>query len=229
MRKTKRQATPEQIARRATQRAAVKQIAARIRAMSEADRINFANKYGLRHVDGHELSIKNQCLILFQNPHATVCGGFGAWIKAGRCVRKGEHGVLHWVPLKRKRGDDDTGAAETDDGERPGFILAPTFDVSQTKELGAKDDEPQEAASVDSAPGEVCATAFDGRLEIATAASEFPSTVIDCDGIHKGRLNADDSLTLDEPATAEPCALNCWGSTEPETHTIDGNFELLPF
>lgn len=132
MRKNKKELTPEQIARREEKRAAVRQIAARIKAMSEADRINFACKYGLRTIEARELSPFNQCLVLFQNPDASCVGGFRQWIKNGRAVRKGERGLSIWVPTGRKSENPETGDTETD---KVGFVLGTVFDIAQTDEI----------------------------------------------------------------------------------------------
>ena len=58
-----------------------------------------------------------------------MVGGFRQWIKAGRAVRKGEHGMSILVPCMpgKDRADDD--AAQNDSVR---FIGGTVFDVSQT-------------------------------------------------------------------------------------------------
>jgi antirestriction protein ArdC len=58
--------------------------------------------------------------------------GFKAWLKLGRCVRKGEHGIAILAPVRVKERDDDR--EETGEG-RVFFRTAYVFDVSQTEPL----------------------------------------------------------------------------------------------
>jgi antirestriction protein ArdC len=65
--------------------------------------------------------------------------GFRAWLRLGRCVRRGERGLTIYVPLRRRRAEDDTAAAPpagAQERERPDeplrFGTASVFDVSQT-------------------------------------------------------------------------------------------------
>jgi antirestriction protein ArdC len=84
-------------------------------------------------VEGHVLSFHNACLLAMQTPAATVVGGFQQWRRAGRTVRKGEHGAMIWAPTKR-HGADDTPAADNGSelAERRHFIAVTVFDVAQT-------------------------------------------------------------------------------------------------
>jgi antirestriction protein ArdC len=86
----------------------------------------------------HEYSWRNTLLIASQcrvrGLEATRVAGFRAWLKLGRCVRKGETGLRIWAPMTVKV------AAEDDDGQsverrRTIFRVARVFDVSQTDPL----------------------------------------------------------------------------------------------
>ena len=81
-------------------------------------------------------SFANQCLIYAQRPDATDVRGYRAWQKAGRQVRKGEHGIAIYAPMRFKaRYHESLDAPDTtDDGPtapRVGFRVAYVFDVSQ--------------------------------------------------------------------------------------------------
>ena len=81
------------------------------------------------HRKRRTLSVHNQCLIAMQYANATIVGGFKQWLKAKRCVMKGQHGAVIWIPMGRK--NKETGELE----EHTGFVLGSVFDVSQTAEV----------------------------------------------------------------------------------------------
>jgi hypothetical protein len=124
-------ATPEQAARTEQRRAAFRTLAQRIAELSPDERLALSRRMNVTTVEGHPVSVHNACLIGAQKSDATIIGGFHQWIKAGRCVRKGEHGLMIWAPrmVGRTRGDELTDATP---GERRGFIMVTVFDVSQT-------------------------------------------------------------------------------------------------
>jgi hypothetical protein len=126
--KQRKQLTPEQEARRAEKRAKVREYAARIKGMTAEQRLEFCSRAGLTTVETRQLSPFNQCLVLFQNPGATVVGGFRQWLKHGRAVRKGEHGMSIWVPVGHKNEEGEL-------DEKTGFVAGTVFDVSQTAEI----------------------------------------------------------------------------------------------
>lgn len=126
----KRKPTIELIAARQEKRAKMRELARKVAAMPEEDRLALAARCPIGTIEGRALSLKNQCLIALQMPRATIVGGFRQWLKAGRCVRKGEHGACIWIPCGHR--DAETGEIEMDDRR---FILASVFDVSQTCEL----------------------------------------------------------------------------------------------
>ena len=127
----RRQLTDEQIAARDARRARFSALATQVGAMSETERAQLAASIMPTTIEGRPLSVHNACLIAIQCPTATLVGGFNQWIKAGRYVRKGEHGLMIWAPAKPRETTDQT---ETD---KPKFIMVTVFDVSQTDPLTA--------------------------------------------------------------------------------------------
>jgi hypothetical protein len=127
-----KQVNPEAQARRERMR----EVAGMVARMNDADRAALAAKSHIVTIEGRALSVHNACMVASQNAGATVVGGFRQWIKAGRVVRKGEHGFAIWCPAGKKSDSgasaDETG---TDSKARAQFILATVFDVSQTDEL----------------------------------------------------------------------------------------------
>ena len=86
---------------------------------------------------GSRYSLGNTLLIAMQRPDATSVAGYGAWRKAGRQVRKGEHGIAILAPLgappHRRQHRHDAG--DTDERGRSGvfgFKSVAVFDISQT-------------------------------------------------------------------------------------------------
>ena len=107
----------------------IRKLAQKIGDMSESDRAALVGG-GVATIEGHALSMFNQCLVLSQMP-ATVVGGFKQWRKAGRCVRKGEHGAAIWIPIG-SIVDEKTGK------ERAKFTIGTVFDISQTDPINAE-------------------------------------------------------------------------------------------
>jgi hypothetical protein len=82
----------------------------------------------------HRYSFGNILLILAQRPEATHVAGFNAWRDLRRFVRKGEHGIAIFAPMRlRAGGDDDTAEPSA---EKPRTILrfrvVHVFDIAQT-------------------------------------------------------------------------------------------------
>lgn len=76
----------------------------------------------------HNYSMRNQLLILSQQPDATKVAGFKSWTKLGRWVKKGERGIVIIIPLPLSRevsADED----KIELAFRAGYV----FDVSQTE------------------------------------------------------------------------------------------------
>jgi hypothetical protein len=78
-----------------------------------------------------DYSWHNQMLIWQQRPDASFVGGFHAWHKCNRYVRKGEKGIAILAPMffKDRRQAADGGEEET---RRIWFRVVHVFDISQT-------------------------------------------------------------------------------------------------
>lgn len=137
----RKQLTAEQQAKRDERRAKFKTLWKQVAAMPELERIEMSNKLGLVTCDGHALSLGNTMLIALQLPGATVLGGFRQWLKHGRCVRKGEHGAMIWVPVGHKTTEPTTGETSTEQDDTR-FIIGTVFDIGQTQEIEAGQAEP---------------------------------------------------------------------------------------
>jgi hypothetical protein len=137
----RRPLTVEQQQRREERHQAFRALWKRVAAMPELERVQLTAKHGIVTVEGHQLSLANQMLIVLQIPAPSVVGGFRQWIKQGRAVRKGQHGAMIWCPAgARKEADGATAPnpapqdAPTEDNDRR-FIIGTVFDISQTDEL----------------------------------------------------------------------------------------------
>ena len=121
-------ATEQQKEAAEARRAKFRNLAKQLSAMPAADRAALAARLpGIATIEGRTLSTFNMCLIAAQCPTATIVGGFKQWRKAGRTVRKGEHGLSLWVPCGSVKRDDGT--------ERVQFLSGVVFDVAQTEEI----------------------------------------------------------------------------------------------
>jgi N-terminal domain of anti-restriction factor ArdC len=137
----RRQPTAEQKAAAVQRRERFTALAKHVAAMSEDDRAALVMKVGaIVTCEGRALSVHNSCLVLTQRPTASMVGGFRQWQAHGRSVKKGERGLMIWVPTTRK--DDATPTATEAQGagegaeegaKRAGFVMGTVFDVSQTE------------------------------------------------------------------------------------------------
>ena len=138
----RREATPEQKQAAAERRERFRALAKQVAEWPEEQRAALVDRCGaVVTCEGRALSFVNTCLVLTQRPGASMVGGFAQWLKAGRCVRKGETGIGIWVPIaKEKPGEKAEPATHAEaaggtDGGRPRFIMGTVFDVSQTNPL----------------------------------------------------------------------------------------------
>lgn len=133
----KRTLTAEQAAERDARRARFQELAKRIRAMSDQERARWMVDAGaVVTIEGRALSPRNTLLCYFQRQGVTMVGGFRQWLKAGRCVRKGEHGIGILVPcMPGRKGDDEH--SETGAEGKVYFTSGTVFDVTQTDEIPA--------------------------------------------------------------------------------------------
>jgi hypothetical protein len=134
----RRTPTDEQKRKAAERRERFRALAARVADMSEDERTALVMRAGaVVTCEGRALSPFNSCLLLTQLPTASMVGGFRQWLDKGRSVRKGEHGLMIWIPTGRnEKGEEDApppaGEGIDDAPKRAGFIMGTVFDVSQT-------------------------------------------------------------------------------------------------
>ena len=103
--------------------------------MTEKQRQAIADKFGIVTVEGHSLTAHNQCFLVAQSElNFSIVGGYKQWQKAGRSVRKGEHGFYIFVPSKTKEESENSAEVSSDD-ETPFFFTAVVFDISQTEAI----------------------------------------------------------------------------------------------
>jgi hypothetical protein len=137
--KTRRQPTEAQRAATAERREQFKALAARVAAMTDDERTALVIRLGaIVTCEGHALSAFNSCLVLTQFPPASMVGGFHQWRAKGRKVKKGEHGLMIWIPTGRKHKAENAAPSPQDaDGEtkdkQAGFAMGYVFDVTQTE------------------------------------------------------------------------------------------------
>lgn len=129
----RRQLTAEQVAKRDERVRRFRALWKQVADMPELERVQLANKVGIVTVDGRQLSPNNQCLLANQSPTVTVVGGFRQWLKQGRCVRKGEKGLMIWVPTSKRESNGEE--APKDASEETRFFIGTVFDIGQTAEL----------------------------------------------------------------------------------------------
>ena len=95
----------------------------------------------------HSYSLNNTLLIACQcwqrGIEPTHIAGFRAWLKLGRCVRKGETGLRVWAPMSVNVRGEDANGHETDE-RRTIFRVVRVFDVSQTDPLPDAEPAPLE-------------------------------------------------------------------------------------
>lgn len=93
----------------------------------------------------HDYSWRNTLLIAAQcrerGIEATRVAGFRAWLKLGRCVRRGEAALKVWAPMTVNVATEYDDGAETVD-RRTIFRVVSVFDVSQTDPLPGADPAP---------------------------------------------------------------------------------------
>jgi len=96
--------------------------------LNATERQQMAAKVGIMSIEnGHSFSVTNQCLMFYQNPNVTIVGGFQQFKKAGRMIKKGEHGMCIFYPTARKSDND-----EESDEDNVSFYVGTVFDISQT-------------------------------------------------------------------------------------------------
>src|SRR5215211_7782109 len=137
------QPTAEQKAAAAERRARFTELAKQVAEMSDVERAALVAHVGaVVTCEGRALSVHNSCLVLTQFPTASMVGGFRQWKAHGRSVRKGEHGLMIWVPTARTTDAEPTAtegqpatadAPAEGEAKRAGFVMGTVFDISQTE------------------------------------------------------------------------------------------------
>jgi len=122
-------------AERKARREQVREFAKRVAALSEGERAALANKMPVVNTSGRPLSLHNVCLLYYQRNGGgplTVVAGYRQWLRAGRQVKKGEHGMTIWVPVGLPKLEDEEAG-----GSPAGFVFGTVFDISQTEDRAA--------------------------------------------------------------------------------------------
>jgi hypothetical protein len=139
---------PEQQAAKLARRERFKAIVKQVAEMTDGQRVALTQSVGaVLSVDGRAMSLHNTCLLITQYPGVSLVGGFRQWLAQGRCVQKGQHGLMIWVPVRRKsKAVEETGDSEAEDREsqesQPGFIVGTVFDVKQPEALKEESPSP---------------------------------------------------------------------------------------
>lgn len=110
----------------------ITQIRKTLSQMSEEQQQEVAARFGIITVEGHPLTPYNQCFLVSQSEiNFSIVGGYVQWKRAGKVVRKGQHGFLILVPsVSKKEENVDT---YLDDDVH--FYSATVFDISQTVDI----------------------------------------------------------------------------------------------
>ncbi len=106
---------------------AFSKLAKALKNMTEEQKLDLVATQSITNVDGKTLSLNNAVLMLMQRSEdiPTVVGGYRQWLKAGRQVQQGEHGMMIWYPSRKKNEDDED--------ETTRFFVGTVFDIAQTE------------------------------------------------------------------------------------------------
>ena len=106
------------------------EIRKRLAEMSPDQRAELIAKAGsIVTIEGRPLSTRNAELCLNQMESVTIVGGYQQWKRAGRQVKKGEHGLAIWVPSRTSNDEN------TPDDDDLYFFGATVFDITQTEPI----------------------------------------------------------------------------------------------
>ena len=167
--KTRRQPTAEEKQKAAERRERFKEISRQVAAMSEDERTALVMKVGaIVTCEGRALSTHNSCGLITQLPTVSMVGGFWQWKDKGRRVRKGERGLMIWIPKNVGETsapaavDLEAGEGDASEGKRKGgrFIMGTVFDVSQTEPDDGDSNAPAgwDSTATPAQEGEPCLT-----------------------------------------------------------------------
>ncbi len=142
--RTKKKLTAEQLEAQKQRAEKFRIVCKTIGDMSEDARLEMLRGQPILSVGGKPLSVYNSCLLIVQRANVTLVGGFQQWKSQGRKIRKGESGLMIWIPTGKKesatidaRQGEVVADASTGEVKRAGFIRGYVWDVSQTEEIVA--------------------------------------------------------------------------------------------
>jgi hypothetical protein len=111
--------------------AKLKALRERLANLTDEEKQALTNRGIIATIEGRQLSLHNTFMVYLQcnGNSPSVVGGFKQWRKAGRTVKRGEHGYTIMFPVGTK--DEETGEIT----EATSFYTATVFDISQTELL----------------------------------------------------------------------------------------------
>lgn len=111
-------------------KAQIKELREQLANMTPEQRQVLTSRGMVATVEGRALSLHNTLLLYIQSNGRvpTIVGGYQQWRRAGKQVRKGEHGLMIWFPVGEK--DKETGDILS--AER--YFTTTVFDISQVEE-----------------------------------------------------------------------------------------------
>ena len=126
----------------------------------------------------HQYSLGNVLLVLAQKPDATRLAGFHTWLRLGRHVRKGEHGIRILAPMTVRKAETEEDEPQT----VTRFRVVTVFDISST-DGDPLPEHPCQTLTTDSERG---AWLYGRLLDIARAEGISVHDAIDMRGSAKG-------------------------------------------
>lgn len=124
-------------------RARLKELRQKLANLSSEDRERLTKHGLIATVEGRTLSLQNTLLLYMQTPGVlggngcqlpSVVGGYRQWLKAGKHVRKGEHGRTIFFPVGDKDEDGEITEAHI-------FYTATVFDIAQVEDNGKEPED----------------------------------------------------------------------------------------
>ena len=108
--------------------ARIKALRTKLASLSTDDRQKLASRGIVDTVEGRQLSVHNTILLYLQSNGntPTIVGGYQQWKRAGKQVKRGEHGYIIWFPVGNK---------EDDSIEVTKFYTTTVFDIAQTEAI----------------------------------------------------------------------------------------------
>jgi hypothetical protein len=147
MKAKRRQLTAAQKQAAIERRMQFRKLAKLVSQMSLDERMTLCERFGIVTVEGRQLSPFNAVLCPMQRPDVSLVGGLQQWRRTGRMVRRGEHGMMIWIPRKGKKSDESRAgepegdvfslvdAAEGTEVSTNKFFIGTVFDIAQTEPI----------------------------------------------------------------------------------------------